>query len=223
MITINIARGNVGPSQSEDLEGLHLFDVNIIRDDGTSQTGSNTSITIRHLLLLETGAPGHIKPPWGEDWASKYVQDMMSELEAQMNSSLDFHGQKVVIRIAEQPWFKDNNSEDHNTEDHMPMQRVLWEFLERLEVWEPTMRPMEVSVVQTLATGTPKLLDQDEKENGAAGPRTKGKGGFLCCHAVLLVVPPMPASSPTQSPVPFYRRQEFLQTSSLYDLDPSAP
>ncbi|KAG9506194.1 hypothetical protein J7337_003175 [Fusarium musae] len=103
----------------------------------------------------------------------------MGELEAQMNSPLDFHGQKVVIRIAEQPWFNDNNSEDHNTEDHMPMQRVLWEFLERLEVWEPTMRPMEVSVVQTLATGTPELLDQDEKENGAAGPENEGQRRVL--------------------------------------------
>ncbi|EWG54655.1 hypothetical protein FVEG_17351 [Fusarium verticillioides 7600] len=106
-------------------------------------------------------------------------RDMMGELEAQMNSPLDFHGQKVVIRIAEQPWFNDNNSEDHNTEDHMPMQRVLWEFLERLEVWEPTMRPMEVSVVQTLATGTPELLDQDEKENGAAGPENEGQRRVL--------------------------------------------
>lgn len=59
MITIDIARRNIDPSQSEDLDGLHLFDVNIIRDDGISRIGSNTSVTIRPLLLLATGAPGH--------------------------------------------------------------------------------------------------------------------------------------------------------------------
>ncbi|KAF5619818.1 uncharacterized protein FTJAE_11780, partial [Fusarium tjaetaba] len=179
MITINIARGNVDPSQSEDLDGSHLFDVDITRDDGTYQTGSNTSIAIRPLLLLATGTPGHIEPPWGGDWVSEHVQDMMSALKARMNSPSDFCGGKVVIRIAEQPWFNNNNSEDHNTEDHMPMQRVLWEFLERLEAWEPTMRPMEVSVVQTLAIGTPKLLDQDEKENETAGPENEGQRRVL--------------------------------------------
>ncbi|KAF5593263.1 hypothetical protein FPANT_5193 [Fusarium pseudoanthophilum] len=177
MITISIARGNVDPSQSEDLDGSHLFDVNITRDDGTSH--ANTSIAIRPLLLLATGAPGHIEPPWGGDWVSEHVQDMMRALKAQMNSPSDFYAEKVVVRVAEQPWFNNNNSEDHNTEDHMPMQRVLWEFLERLEVWEPSMRPMEVSVVQTLATGTPKLLDQGEKENEAAGPENEGQRRVL--------------------------------------------
>ncbi|KAF5529597.1 hypothetical protein FNAPI_13830 [Fusarium napiforme] len=179
MITINITRGNVDPSQSEDLDGSHLFDVNITRDDGTSHIRSNTSITIRPLLLLATGAPGHIEPPWGGDWVSEHVQDIMSALKAKMNSPSDFYGEKVVIRIAEQPWFNNNYSEDHNAEDHMPMQRVLWEFLERLEVWEPSMRPMEVSVVQTLATGTPKLLDQDGKENETAGPENEGQRRVL--------------------------------------------
>ncbi|KAF5691060.1 hypothetical protein FDENT_3572, partial [Fusarium denticulatum] len=179
MITINIAQGDVDPSQSEDLDGLHLFNVSITRDDGTSHTGSNTSIAIRPLLLLATGAPGHIEPPWGGDWASEHVQDMMSALKAQMNSPSDFYEEKVVIRISEKPWFNNNNSEDHNTEDHMPMQRVLWEFLERLEVWEPTMRPMEVSVVQTLATGTSNLLSQDEEGNKVAGQETEGQRRIL--------------------------------------------
>ncbi|VTT61628.1 unnamed protein product, partial [Fusarium fujikuroi] len=165
-ITANIARRNVDPSQSEGLDGLCLFDVNIIRDhDGTSHIGSNTSVTIRPLLLLATGAPGHIQPPYGGDWVSEHVQDMTNALQTQMNSPSDFYGERVVIRIAEQPWFNNNNSEDRNTEDHMHMQRVLWEFLERLEVWEPMMRPMEVSVVQTLATGTPQHLSQDGKGN----------------------------------------------------------
>ncbi|EXK43096.1 hypothetical protein FOMG_05770 [Fusarium oxysporum f. sp. melonis 26406] len=58
----------------------------------------------------------------------------MSVLQTQMNSPSNFYGEKVVIRIVEQPWLNKDNSEDHNTEDHMSMQRVLWEFLERLEV-----------------------------------------------------------------------------------------
>ncbi|RKK67875.1 hypothetical protein BFJ69_g14135 [Fusarium oxysporum] len=134
MTVVNIARRDVEPSQSEDLDGLHLFDVNIARDhDGTSRIGSNTSVAIRSLLLLATGAPGHIEPPNGGDWVNEHVQVMMSVLQTQMNSPSDFYGEKVVIRIAEQPWFNKDNSEDHNTEDHMSMQRVLWEFLERLE------------------------------------------------------------------------------------------
>ncbi|KAF5574376.1 hypothetical protein FPCIR_13638 [Fusarium pseudocircinatum] len=179
MITINIARGNVDSSQSEDLEGLHLFDVDITRDDGTCKNRSNTSITVRPLLLLTTGAPGHIEPPWGGDWVSERVQAMMSALNARMNSLPEFYGEKVVIRIAEQPWFNNSNSEDHNTEDRMPMQRVLWEFVERLEVWEPTMGPMEVSVVQILATGTPKLLSQDGEGNKVADQETEGQRRVL--------------------------------------------
>ncbi|ENH63960.1 hypothetical protein FOC1_g10008103 [Fusarium oxysporum f. sp. cubense race 1] len=147
MTVVNIARRDVEPSQSEDLDGLHLFDVNIARDhDGTSRIGSNTSVAIRSLLLLATGAPGHIEPPNGGDWVNEHVQD---------------------------------NSEDHNTEDHMSMQRVLWEFLERLEVWEPTMRPIEVSVVQTLATGTPQHLSQDYKGSKAAEQENEGQRRVL--------------------------------------------
>ncbi|KAL5600360.1 hypothetical protein FOVSG1_008172 [Fusarium oxysporum f. sp. vasinfectum] len=93
--------------------------------------------------------------------------------------SIDFYGEKVVIRIAEQPWFNKDNSEDHNTEDHMSMQRVLWEFLERLEVWEPTMRPIEVSMVQTLATGTPQHLSQDYKGSKAADQENEGQRRVL--------------------------------------------
>ncbi|KAG7418825.1 hypothetical protein Forpe1208_v002260 [Fusarium oxysporum f. sp. rapae] len=174
MIVVNIARRNVDPSQSEDLDGLHLFGVNITRDhDGTSYMGSNTSVTIRLLLLLATGPPGHIEPPNGGDWVNEHVQDMVSALRTQMNSPSDFYGERVVIRIAEQPWFNKDSSEDHNTEDHMPMQRVLWEILERLEVWEPTMRPMEVSVVQTLAIGTPQHLSQDDEGNNVADQENK--------------------------------------------------
>ncbi|KAF5719884.1 hypothetical protein FMUND_4440, partial [Fusarium mundagurra] len=186
MITVNIARRNVDTSQSEDLDGSHLFDVNITRDyDGTSHIESNTSITIRPLLLLATGAPGHIEPPWGGDWVSEHVQDMMNALQMHMNSPSDFYGEKVVIRIAELACFNKDNSEGHNTEDHMPMQRVLWEFLERLEVWEPTMRPMEVSVVQTLATGTPKLLTEDGQGNTAAEQENEGHRRVLAlsCRA----------------------------------------
>ncbi|CVL06007.1 uncharacterized protein FMAN_04006 [Fusarium mangiferae] len=180
MITVDIARRNVDPSQSEDLDGLCLFYVNITRDhDGTSRIGSDTSVTIRPLLLLATGAPGHIEPPYGGDWVSEHVQDMMNALQTQTNSPSDFYGEKVVIRITEQPWFNNNNSEDRNTEDHMPMQRVLWEFLERLEVWEPTMRPMEVSVVQTLATGTPQHLSQDGKGNKVDDQENEGQRRVL--------------------------------------------
>nr|RBQ86120.1 hypothetical protein FVER53263_21104 [Fusarium verticillioides] len=147
----------------------------------------------------------------------------MGELEAQMNSPLDFHGQKVVIRIAEQPWFNDNNSEDHNTEDHMPMQRVLWEFLERLEVWEPTMRPMEVSVVQTLATGTPELLDQDEKENEAVGPENEGQRRVLVlsCRAPGRSIHASELSHPVSRTV--LQAAGNSTTSSLNDLDLPAP
>ncbi|KAG5790402.1 hypothetical protein H9Q69_010537 [Fusarium xylarioides] len=163
-----------------NLDGSHLFDVNITREhENTCQTGSNNSITIRPLLLLATGAPGHIEPPWGGDWVSEHVQDMMSALQTQMNSPSDFYGEKVVIRIAEQACFNKDNSEDHNTENHMPMQRVLWEFLERLEVWEHTMRPMEVSVVQTLATGTPKLLSRDEESSKATDQENEGQRRIL--------------------------------------------
>ncbi|EXM35656.1 hypothetical protein RAB80_004281 [Fusarium oxysporum f. sp. vasinfectum] len=180
MTVVNIARRDVEPSQSEDLDGLHLFDVNIARDhDGTSRIGSNTSVAIRSLLLLATGAPGHIEPPNGGDWVNEHVQVMMSVLQTQMNSPSDFYGEKVVIRIAEQPWFNKDNSEDHNTENHMSMQRVLWEFLERLEVWEPTMRPIEVSVVQTLATGTPQHLSQDYKGSKAAEQENEGQRRVL--------------------------------------------
>ncbi|SCO84050.1 uncharacterized protein FRV6_08177 [Fusarium oxysporum] len=180
MTVVNIARRDVEPSQSEDLDGLHLFDVNIARDhDGTSRIGSNTSVAIRPLLLLATGAPGHIEPPNGGDWVNEHVQDMMSVLQTQMNSPSDFYGEKVVIRIAEQPWFNKDNSEDHNTEDHMSMQRVLWEFLERLEVWEPTMRPIEVSVLQSLATGTPQHLSQDYKGSKAAEQENEGQRRVL--------------------------------------------
>ncbi|KAF5570249.1 hypothetical protein FPHYL_1404 [Fusarium phyllophilum] len=186
MITVNIARRNVDSSQSEDLDGSHLFDVNITREhENTCQTGSNNSITIRPLLLLATGAPGHIEPPWGGDWVSEHVQDMMSAPQTQMNSPSDFYGEKVVIRIAEKAWFNKDNSEVHNTENHMPMQRVLWEFLERLEVWKHTMRPMEVSVVQTLATGTPKLLTEDGEGNKAAEQKNEGqrRALVLSCRA----------------------------------------
>ncbi|KAF4954037.1 hypothetical protein FGADI_5573 [Fusarium gaditjirri] len=55
----------------------------------------------------------------------------------------------------------------------MPMQHVLWEFLERLEAWEPTMRPMEVSVVQTIATGTPQYLSQDDESNNVFDQESK--------------------------------------------------
>ncbi|TXC08990.1 hypothetical protein FocTR4_00004739 [Fusarium oxysporum f. sp. cubense] len=93
--------------------------------------------------------------------------------------SIDFYGEKVVIRIGEQPWFNKDNSEDHNTEDHMSMQRVLWEFLERLEVWKPTMRPIEVSVVQTLTTGPPQHLSQDYKGSKAADQENEGQRRVL--------------------------------------------
>ncbi|SCV26970.1 uncharacterized protein FFB14_01319 [Fusarium fujikuroi] len=104
---------------------------------------------------------------------------MTNALQTQMNSPSDFYGERVVIRIAEQPWFNNNNSEDRNTEDHMHMQRVLWEFLERLEVWEPMMRPMEVSVVQTLATGTPQHLSQDFKGNKVDDQENEGQRRIL--------------------------------------------
>ncbi|KAF5239142.1 hypothetical protein FANTH_10091 [Fusarium anthophilum] len=179
MITVNIARRNVDPSQLKDLDGLHLFDVNITRDhDGRSHIGLNTSVTIRPLLLA-TGVPGHIEPPYGGNWISEHVQDMMSALQTQMNSPSVFYGERVVIRIAEKLWFNKKNSENQNTEDYMPMQRVLWEFLERLEVWDPTTRPIEVSVVQTLATGTPQNLSQDCKCNDAADQEKKGQRRVL--------------------------------------------
>ncbi|EXL63032.1 hypothetical protein FOCG_01427 [Fusarium oxysporum f. sp. radicis-lycopersici 26381] len=136
--------------------------------DGTSRIGSNTSVAIRPLLLLATGAPGHIEPPNGGDCVNEH-----------MNSPSDFYGEKVVIRIAEQPWFNKDSIEDHNIEDHMSMQRVLREFLERLEVWEPTMRPIEVSVVQTLATGTPQHLSQDYKGSKAADQENEGQRRVL--------------------------------------------
>ncbi|KAF4478532.1 hypothetical protein FAGAP_12359 [Fusarium agapanthi] len=158
MVTVNIARRNVDRSRLKELDGLHLFDVNITRDhDGTSQIGLNTSVTIRPLLA--TGVPGAILSHHRVETGS-------------MNSPSDFYGEKVVIRIAEKPWFNKKNSENHNTEDY---KRALWEFLERLEVWEPTTRPIEVSVVQTLATGTPQHLGQDCKCNNAADQENKGQ------------------------------------------------
>ncbi|KAF4414584.1 hypothetical protein FACUT_14157 [Fusarium acutatum] len=184
MITVSIARRNVDSSQSEDLDDLHLFDVNITTDHkDTCQAGSNTSITIRPRLLA-TGAPGHIEPPYGGNWVDEHVQDMMSALQTQMNSPI----------------------------------RLLQRKSKRLEAWEPTMWQMEVSVVRTLAAGTPKLLNQDEKDNNAAGQENEGQRRVLVlsCRAPGRSTHASELSRPVSRTI--LQAAEDPTKSSLYDL-----
>ncbi|KAI0884106.1 uncharacterized protein GGS22DRAFT_19195 [Annulohypoxylon maeteangense] len=150
-----------------DLGGLHLFDITISKADSDPACArQKTSLSVRPPMLLATDTPGVYQTPGGgPDWVVKHVRDMVEALQVRTILPASSCSDTLIIRVTEQiSWDSDE------MEDTMPVVRVLWELLERLDLWEPSIRPSSVSVIRTIAADA---IDQsnetDSKVNKSDG------------------------------------------------------
>uniref|UniRef100_A0A4E9EPL4 NACHT domain-containing protein n=1 Tax=Gibberella zeae TaxID=5518 RepID=A0A4E9EPL4_GIBZA len=164
MFVIDLVRRLPDIRQVNELGGyytLHHFDINITEnDDGLSCVQPDASVTISPILLLGTDDLGASRINDDGEWLKAHAEDMVNTLKSHMKFPVNFQNKEVLIRVAEQDSFDYGDDEDV-----MPVQRVLWEILERLDLWEPTVRPSLVNVVQTSQLHIPQSVDQhDEME-----------------------------------------------------------
>ncbi|KAA8574046.1 hypothetical protein EYC84_005578 [Monilinia fructicola] len=143
MIIIDITR------KGESNERFHHFEI-IVSTTAAPPPSSQQSISlsIEPVQFLSTGPLGIYKSLGVEsDWLNAHVRDMLNALKSCTILPATCN-ETVIIRVLEEKSWDSDGSEDS-----FPVIRVLWELLERLDLWEPSVQPLSVNVVRTIAAG----------------------------------------------------------------------